>query len=237
MIAMAALIACGSKESEKQVPPDRKTIETPDPADYKTMSPERRCEATTSRGGRCYSQLLQAEADELGADVDLGLKPNSREDRDAYLEHCRREPGLADAVFECWSRTDCKDHVKCVLAAQARGPIDPPDRDRMRAMSPSERCEAMAPRAKRCRAELAQALPPPTTRPPVVDAAPPDDEPELRIERGPGRRRIQVDNLEVSEPYRHVDACSNPAYVDAIAACWKTEPCEAFTRCVKDRVH
>jgi hypothetical protein len=115
-LAIVALAACGDKLPE-----------APDPASFKKMSADERCEATAVRATRCVDALMVAELEALGSGLDdLGKKmreaPRATDDeaRDMHRTQCVSDAKYADAVFACWDIKGCRPFARCVMKLGAR---------------------------------------------------------------------------------------------------------------------
>jgi hypothetical protein len=127
LFALLALLvgACGSDKPAR-----------PDEATFRAMSDDEKCRATASRAIQCTDEILVSQIRSLpGIDGDLAGAMESdladdkrlpKEDRKQNIQihktSCIAEPGYTDAVFACWSITDCKQFAACVSETSAVKP-------------------------------------------------------------------------------------------------------------------
>ena len=107
-----------------------------------------------------------------------------------------------------------------LLAAACSDKPAPPDLAKFKAMSEDDQCEAAAPRATRCMDDLL-----------VADIKAVGLDKDLKGELVK-EVRTTPSTPDERKTMHKVQCMSDPAYANAVVACWTIEPCKEFVECV-----
>lgn len=115
-VALAVVVGC------------HKRVDPPDPAQYRSMSLEQRCEVTAPRATQCIEEVMEAELrtllkhpDDAPTIIDDHGRATGSEAAAIHRVQCAGSPRgeYQDAVIACWDRDGCREFAACVAAARA----------------------------------------------------------------------------------------------------------------------
>jgi hypothetical protein len=99
----------------------------PDPAAFRAMTPEAKCEAVAPRATLCIDELLVADMKDVGLDSSISkqlegdVRSRRATDDEAEAMHrirCEGSKPYPDAVIACWTTEPCTAFAECVIRAE-----------------------------------------------------------------------------------------------------------------------